>query len=340
MRSRRPATALLLCLLLAFPLCGEDGSVVPVRPARPPAKPELTWIDATVLGIVEGVTEFLPVSSTGHLIVAENFLGLNDERQLTDAAGAPRWIKPPTPEAPKGKPLSVKAAADAYCVVIQVGAIAAVVLLYWSQLWSLVLGLFGLNREGTRLLRNVIVAVVPAAGLGLLLDNWIGENLFSIPAVIGALAVGGMVMLVVDRMRQRGSWSHAESRRPSELSATEALVVGGMQCLAMWPGTSRSMMTIVGGYVVGLSPARAAEFSFLIGVPTLAGAALLKGYKAGPAMLDLFGLEPVLIGLVVAFVTAALAIKTLVAVLTRVGLSPFAIYRFIVAAALAAVFYS
>jgi undecaprenyl-diphosphatase len=102
----------------------------------------------------------------------------------------------------------------------------------------------------------------------------------------------------------------------------------------MWPGTSRSMMTIVGGYVVGLKPAQAAEFSFLLGLPTLAGAALLRGYKSGPAMLEVFGWTPVLVGILVAFVSAALAIKFLVAALTRFGLTPFAIYRLIVALAL------
>lgn len=314
-----------------------DEPVQPVARVNVVPGRGLTWQDATVLGLVEGVTEFLPVSSTGHLIIAAHFLSLDDERQLTDARGNPRWVRAPTPERPEGKPLTLKGAVDAYCIVIQAGAIAAVVVLYWTSLWSLVLGFFGMDREGSRLLRNVILAAFPAATIGLLFNNWIDANLFSEAVVIAALAVGAVVMLVVDRIQRRGSWGHAESRRPAELSAGEAVVVGGMQCLALWPGMSRSMMTIVGGYMVGLSPARAAEFSFLIGVPTLTGAALFKGYKSGPAMLELFGWEPIVIGLGVSFITAALAIKVLVAVLTRVGLTPFAVYRFIVAGALAIV---
>ena len=153
--------------------------------------------------------------------------------------------------------------------------------------------------------------------------------------VIAALVVGGILMIAVDRWRKRSHWNRASGRGPAELRPGEALLVGGMQCLAMWPGTSRSMMTIVGGYCVGLKPAQAAEFSFLLGLPTLAGAALLKGIKGGPAMLEVFGWQPVVLGTVVAFVSAALAIKVLVATLTRFGLTPFAIYRILLAAALA-----
>ena len=330
------------CLLAAVMVLGSACAQSPAvavgtdTPDAPPiivAQP-LTWSEAVILGVVEGVTEFLPVSSTGHLIVANHFLGLEDERQLTDTAGRPRWIKPPSAEEPAGRPLTTKAAAKAYTVIIQIGGIAAVVVLYWSQLWSLALGLIGMDRNGAQLLRNVVLAVLPAAVLGLTIDDWIDENLFSVGAVIGALVVGAALMAVVDRWQRRSRWSQASSRQPHELRPSEALLVGGMQCLAMWPGTSRSMMTIVGGYCVGLKPAQAAEFSFLIGLPTLAGAALLKGWKTGPAMLDVFGWAPVLLGIIVAFVSAALAIKVLVAALTRFGLTPFAVYRVLLAVAL------
>lgn len=305
-----------------------------VVPAASTADRELTSGEAIVLGLVEGITEFLPVSSTGHLIIANHFLGLEDERQLTDSGGRPRWIKPPSMAEPAGRPLTVKAAANAFTVVIQVGGIAAVVVLYWSQLWSLVLGCCGLDREGARLLRNIVLGVLPAAVLGLTLDDWIDAHLFSIEAVIVALVAGAILMFAVDRRRRRSQWAQSNGRKPSELRPSEALLVGGLQCVAMWPGTSRSMMTIVGGYVVGLKPTQAAEFSFLLGLPTLAGAALLKGVKAGPAMLEVFGWSSVLLGTFVAFVSAAVAIKILVAALTRFGLAPFAIYRVILAIAL------
>ncbi len=311
------------------------GEPVEAPPAAIVAARELSTTEAVTLGLVEGITEFLPVSSTGHLIVAGHFFGLEDKTQLTDAAGNPRWIEPPSAEEPAGRPLTVKAAADAFTVIIQIGGIAAVVVLYWSQLWGIALGLCGMNPAGLLLLRNIALGVLPAAVLGLSFDDWIEAHLFSVPAVIAALVVGGILMIAVDRWRKRSHWNRASGRGPAELRPGEALLVGGMQCLAMWPGTSRSMMTIVGGYCVGLKPAQAAEFSFLLGLPTLAGAALLKGIKGGPAMLEVFGWQPVVLGTVVAFVSAALAIKVLVATLTRFGLTPFAIYRILLAAALA-----
>ena len=336
------------CLLAFLLALGSAGAQAPAAPAdaaeAPPATRavvaarELTLGEAVLLGLVEGVTEFLPVSSTGHLLLTQHFLGLDDERQLTDPAGAPRWIKPPTAEHPEGRPLSLKAAADAFTVIVQIGGIAAVVVLYWSQLWTIVLGAFGMNREGTQLLRNLVIGVLPAVVFGLLLDDWIESKLFGTWPVIIALVAGAALMFYVDHRRKHSRWVQSSGRKPSELRPSEALLVGSMQCVAMWPGTSRSMMTIVGGYIVGLKPAEAAEFSFLLGLPTLAGAALLKGVKTGPAMIEVFGWTPVLLGTFVAFVSGALAIKFLVAALTRFGLTPFAVYRVIVAVALAGIF--
>ena len=333
---------LVASLVGALTLSAQSPAPTPTTPPPPeggPARPvvvthELPYGSALILGLVEGVTEFLPVSSTGHLILADEWLGLNDEKQLTDAQGRPRWIKPPSPKEPQGRPLTVKAAADAFCVIIQVGAIAAVVMLYWTQLWSLVLGVLGMDRNGARLLRNIVIAVLPAAVLGLLLERRIEEWLFGPIAVAIAAAGGAVFMIWVDRWRRRSTWAQAESRTPAELRPHEALLVGSMQCVAMWPGVSRSMMTIAGGYFVGLSPTRSAEFSFLVGLATLTGAGILKGAKTGPAMIEVFGWSPVLLGLVVAFISAVLAIKVLVALLTRFGLTPFAYYRFVLAAGL------
>jgi undecaprenyl-diphosphatase len=329
------ATSILLVILLTFSLV--HGQPTPSSASTEAKKPETTTVvpkistrDAIILGIVEGLTEFLPVSSTGHLIVATTFLGLKDDRQLVDAKGELRWITPPSAKHPEGRPLSAKAAADAFNVIVQVGAIIAVVFLYWGRLWTLVQGMCGQSRSGLLLLRNIILAVIPAAVLGLALDDMIEEKLFCIEAVVGAAAVGAVLMIVVDIWMRRRRSTMPEIN-PADLSPAQSLMVGFMQCLAMWPGTSRSMMTIVGGYCVGLRPAQAAEFSFLVGLPTLAGAALLKGYKTGPAMIELFGWSPILIGLVVAFVVAALSIKFLIATLTRVGLTPFAIYRILLA---------
>ncbi|HLP08366.1 MAG TPA: undecaprenyl-diphosphate phosphatase [Opitutaceae bacterium] len=329
--------AFVIALGLARAQAPASQAAEPAAAVVPATGRTLTTGEAIALGLVEGITEYLPVSSTGHLIITNHLLGLESEVQLTDEAGQPRWIKPPSAEHPAGRPLTVKAAADAFAVVIQVGGIAAVVVLYWNQLWSLLLGALGMDREGAKLLRNIALGILPAVVFGVLLDDWIEKMLFGIWPVIVALVGGAVLMLYVDRRRRQSQWSQSNGRKPSELRPSEALLVGAMQCVAMWPGTSRSMMTIVGGYTVGLKPAQAAEFSFLVGLPTLAGAALLKGAKAGPAMIEVFGWSPVLIGTFVAFVSAAAAIKVLIAALTRFGLAPFAVYRIVLAAVLAGV---
>lgn len=295
---------------------------------------ELDLGDAIVLGVVEGVTEFLPISSTGHLIIANDLLGLESGQPLTDAGGQPLWHKRPTPERPAGVPLTLKLAADTYAVVIQAGAIAAVVLLYWRQILGMVLGLAGRSASGVRLLRNVLLAFLPCAVAGFLLHDWIDRHLFSVPAVIAALVAGAGLMLWAEQWRRRNSIPGLSRAEPADLPARRALGIGLAQCLALWPGTSRSMVTIVGGYLAGLSPVKAAEFSFLVGLPTLTGAAVYKGWRSGGAMIEVFGWTPVLVGAVVAAVSAALAVRFLVGFLSRNGLAVFAYYRLGLAAVL------
>lgn len=325
---------LLLIICSAYPLLAQ----APANPAPAPAS-ELSAGDAIVLGVVEGVTEFLPISSTGHLIITNHVLGLDSEQPLVGKDGQPLWYRKPSEKNPAGEPLTLKLAADTYIVVIQVGAILAVVILYWGQLMSLVRGLLGQDSAGLRLLRNLICAFLPVAIVGLALSKWIDRHLFSIGTVIIGLVAGAVLMLFAERWRWRRSGVGKEVREPSDLYATQALTIGLVQCFALWPGTSRSMMTIVGGYFTGLSPARAAEFSFLVGLPVLAGAATVKGIRSGPAMIEVFGWSNVLLGIVVATVSAAVAVKFLVAFLNRQGLAAFAFYRLILAAILALVFY-
>ncbi len=321
---------LLSTAILALVLLGA-GRAAEVR--APPVA-ELDLGDAIVLGVVEGVTEFLPISSTGHLIIANNLLGLESDKPLTDAAGQPLWHKRPTPARPEGVPLTLKLAADTYAVVIQAGAIAAVVLLYWRQMLGMLLGLAGRSANGLRLLRNILLAFLPCAVAGFLLHDWIDRHLFSVPAVIAALVAGAGLMLWAEHWRRRNSIPGLSRAEPAGLSAQRALGIGLAQCLALWPGTSRSMVTIVGGYLAGLSPVKAAEFSFLVGLPTLAGAAVYKGWRSGGAMIDVFGWTPVLVGGVVAAVSAAVAVRFLVNFLSRNGLAVFAYYRLLLAAAL------
>ncbi len=291
----------------------------------------LSLRDAIVLGVVEGVTEYLPVSSTGHLIITNRLLGLDSDVPLRSATGEPLWHKKPTPSRPNGQPLTVKLAADTYVVVIQFGAIAAVALLYWRRLLAMARGALGRDEAGRRLLLHVLVAFVPAAAVGFIAHDWIDAHLFSIPTVIAAQVGGAILMLAIDRWHRRQTPSQIGT---DALTLRQAAGIGCLQCAALVPGTSRSMTTIVGGYLAGLAPAQAAEFSFLLGFVTLSAASVYKGWRSGGAMLQVFGWTPVLIGGLVATVVAALCVRFLVGWLTRRGLGIFAWYRLAVAAVL------
>ncbi|RXK56756.1 undecaprenyl-diphosphate phosphatase [Oleiharenicola lentus] len=326
-----------LCATLL--LTATLGAAEPAGPQAAPAPAaELSVGDAIVLGVVEGVTEFLPISSTGHLIIANRVLGLESEAQLKDKDGQPLWHKRPTEANPDGEPLTLKLAADTYAVVIQVGAIAAVLFLYAQQLFLMVGGLFGRSSAGLRLLRNVALAFLPVVVFGLLLHDLIDQYLFSVWAVIVALVAGAILMLWAERWREARIGVGRAKGDAADLPPRNALLIGLGQCLALWPGTSRSMVTIVGGYLAGLSPAKAAEFSFLVGLPTLGGAALYKGVKSGPAMIEVFGWSNVLLGAGVASISALIAVKFLVHIISRYGLAFFAYYRLALALILTIVY--
>ena len=320
-----PPRSICAGLLLAAALTA-NGFALSIT-GEPPPVAELSVTDAIVLGVVEGVTEFLPISSTGHLIIANQMLGLESEKQLTDRSGRLLWHKPPSREFPAGVPLTLKLAADTYTVIIQVGAIAAVMFLYWRQVLAMFIGLLGRSSAGFRLLRNVLLAFLPVAIGGLLLHDLIDRYLFSNWAVIAALIAGALLMLWAERWRRMNSGIGFSKGEPSDLTPRKALGIGIAQCLALWPGTSRSMVTIVAGYLAGLNPAKAAEFSFLVGLPTLAGAAVYKAAKTGPAMIEVFGWTDVLLGAGVAAISALIAVKFLVHFIARHGLAVFAYYR-------------
>jgi undecaprenyl-diphosphatase len=272
----------------------------------------LTPLEAIILGIVEGITEYLPVSSTGHLILASSLLGL-DQRIDKDSL-------------------------DAFEIVIQGGAILAVLGLYRARVWQMLCGLLGRDAQGLRLAMNVVIAFLPAAALGALLGGTIKRHLFFPVPVLSALAVGGVAMIVIGRWHDgRVHGTRGASETPPRdvnldaLTVGQAVVIGLLQCLAMWPGTSRSMVTIVGGMLVGMKPRSAAEFSFILGLPTLGAACVYSAWKnlrgGGVNMLDAIGAAPLLLGLVVATVSAAVAVRWLVSFLTRHGLAIFGWYR-------------
>lgn len=282
----------------------------------------VTPLHAAVLGLVEGITEYLPISSTGHLIIASALMGLDS-------------------------PPERKTAVDAFNIVIQGGAILAVLGLYWPRVLQMIKGLLGRDAAGLRLAINLIIAFIPAAILGVLFDDWIDARLFFAGPVLAALFLGGVFMIGIDRWKIRPHREGSEiqtGRDITELRWTHALCIGLLQCVAMWPGTSRSMMTISGGVLVGLKPKQAAEFSFLLGLPTLGGACVLKLGKDitgdGPHMFDVIGFMPLLIGIAVATVSAALAVKWLVGFLTRHGLTVFGVYRIILCVVLGVLWYT
>jgi undecaprenyl-diphosphatase len=329
----RTLPVLLLSALLASPLCAEQTQQD--QPAQDLKTEEaqglLSSSAAVTLGVVEGLTEFLPVSSTGHLIIASECLGLESDAPLHDKDGYVIWYKKPSPKMPEGKPLSVKIASDAYTVIIQAGAILAVVFLYWRQLLHILKGLLGRDKEGLLLLRNLLLACLPIGVLGLLLHGWIGDHLFSVQAVIVAQISGAVLMIAAERWRHQHALSRPSAKDIGDLTPLESVSIGALQCFALWPGMSRSMVTIVGGYFNGLNPPKAAEFSFLIGLPVLGGAALIKALQTGPAMVSVFGWDNILLGILVAAIAATLAVKFLVSFLSRHGLFAFALYRFILA---------
>jgi undecaprenyl-diphosphatase len=264
----------------------------------------MDWWKALILGIVEGLTEYLPVSSTGHLLLTQRALGI-----------------PPSHSA------------DAFAICIQVGAIVAVLGLYFSRVRQMVLGLVGRDARGLQMAINVIAAFLPAAIIGLLLEKPIKKYLFGGEAwglwpIVAAWFFGGVAILVVSWWQSsRETKTHEAGLSLESLTWRMAVVVGLIQCIAMWPGVSRSLVTIVGGVIVGLSLPAAVEFSFLLGLLTLTAATVYDGLKYGEEMVQSFGGLALFFGFLGAWVSAVLAVKWMVAYLKRHGMQIFGYYR-------------
>ena len=262
----------------------------------------LTVADSILLGLVEGITEFLPVSSTGHLTVAERLLDIG-------RSGA-----------------ADKAAADAFAICIQAGAILAVVVLYRTRLVSIVHGVIGRDRAGRHLVAVLLAAFVPAAVAGVLFDKKIEEHLFGVGPVLAAWAVGGLVILAIAPRLRDGR------RGLDTLTVREGLIIGAAQALALWPGVSRSLVTILAALALGLALPAAVEFSFVLGFATLGAATAYKALTDGHLIVDHFGVLSPLVGLAVAFVAAVVAVRWLVDYLNSHDLRVFGAYRLAIAA--------
>lgn len=267
-------------------------------------------LDTIIIAIVEGLTEFLPVSSTGHMIIAQNVLGVESTE----------FVK-------------------AFTFIIQFGAILSVLVLYWKRF-------FRLNHnpapEGAGVMKRflhrfdfywkLLVAFVPAAVLGLLFSDAIDAMLERVEVVAVMLIIGGVFMLFCDKIFNKGS-------SDTPLTERRAFMVGLFQCISMIPGVSRSMATIVGGMSQGMTRKDAAEFSFFLAVPTMAGATLYKVYKLfkeGGMELIEGNMVTLIVGNVVAFIVALLAIKFFISFVTKYGFKAFGWYRIVVGGAIIA----
>jgi len=328
LRAAATVVLILVILMASFPLAAASSPEVAAKQER-----KITIGEAALLGVVEGITEYLPISSTGHLILANHALGMT---HFSDKRG------------PLGRIMEKNEALNAFDVVIQLGAILAVLGLYRERVGRMLAGLIKTSaalvmggpdpspqdQRGLRLLGLLTLAFLPAALFGKLFHEPIEANLFGPLPVAYALAAGGVLMIAIEyffwlRDRNRPRISDVE-----RLQYRQALFIGLMQVLAMWPGTSRSMITMIGGLIIGLDMVAAAEFSFLLALPTLGAATLYSGYKHWHALSDSAGIAALAVGLVLSWLTAVVAVKALVKWLTRHGLIPFGIYRIVLAVVL------
>ncbi|WP_086606598.1 undecaprenyl-diphosphate phosphatase [Erythrobacter donghaensis] len=249
---------------------------------------------AILLGILEGLTEFLPVSSTGHLILATELLGFDQSE----------W--------------------EVFNIAIQPAAILAIVVLYWRTFWDVAKGLLGFEKGAVAFVRNLLIAFFPAVLLGLAFGDMIETMLGNAVLVCWSLIIGGIAILAIER------WANPPAEGPgvSGVPLRTAVLIGLVQCLAMIPGVSRSGATILGAMAFGVDRKTAAEFSFFLAVPTLSGATIYQLAKYG-ADLTSRDMELIGIGSVVGFVTALVVVKLFVAIITRIGFAPFAWYRIV-----------
>ena len=254
-----------------------------------------------ILGIVEGVTEFIPVSSTGHLILASALLGYDAEH----------W--------------------KVFNVVIQLGAIMAVLVLYWRTFWTVGLGLLRLDPTSIRFVRNILFAFLPSAVIGLLLLDQVEAMLESPTIVAWALIAGGIAILAIERFVKS-----ADIVGVADIPLSRVIGIGFIQCLSMIPGVSRSGATILGALSLGVERRTAAEFSFFLAVPTMIGASTLELFKNSEAIAAGIGASfaEIAIGFVISFVVAVIVVKAFVHFVSRHGFGPFAWYR--IAAGIAA----
>ncbi len=309
-----------IIFLLLLVCCLTGITIAPVNAeTNPDNTKQMTLIQATVFGLVEGLTEYLPISSTGHLLLARDLLGLNLQASNNS-----------DPETAIG-------AVNAYLVSIQFGAILAILVVCAHRFKRILMGIFKGDSEGRRLLAHLVLALLPAIIFGLILEGAIKKFLFGIYPVILAWFVGGIAILVIAFIFKSRQINLHQGKAIEDMTARTALLIGLIQCLAMWPGVSRSLATILGGLFLGLSMQATVEFSFLLGAVTLSAASVYDVLKHGKDMLAMFDFGSMMLGLLVAFMAAILSVKWMIGYLNKYGLELFGYYR--IAIAIAALLY-
>ena len=306
-----PRTLLFLLLICPFALFGAEQSN-PDKTAEE-VRNQFTTQRAIVTGLVEGVTEYLPVSSTGHMIISDAVMRVDKSSTQVEASVVDR----------KGRRLSLEKIADDYIVIIQLGAILAVLFIFYQRMSSVVVGIFKGNRSSILLALAILIAFLPAAIIGLLIKDYIP---FDVTIVALALIIGGFLIFLAEEKLPK-----IPSDNTGELNVTpqQAVWIGLCQCVALIPGTSRSLATILGGRWAGLSSAVATEFSFLVGFVILSAASVYKMYSLGPALFQVYPIGNASLGLLVAAVAAFISVKWMIGFIMRRGLKPFAWYRII-----------
>lgn len=255
-------------------------------------------LKAIIIGIVEGITEFIPVSSTGHMIIVGDLIGFSGT-EFTNM----------------------------FEIVIQLGAILAIVVLYWNKIWTMIKSFFKFEKKGIKFWLVIIVGTIPALVLGVLFNDLIDKYLFSSKTVAIGFIVGGIFLIVAENSFRKKARRARAVKDIDEISYWQAIQVGLFQCLAMWPGMSRSASTIIGGWISGLNTAVAAEFSFFLAIPIMMGASTLKMVKFHYSTLTSTEVVALVAGFVVAFIVALIVVDGFIAFLKKKPMRVFAVYR-------------
>lgn len=279
-----------------------NGDNLPENPGKAQDTNIFSIADALILGIVEGITEYLPVSSTGHLLLTQHIMGLDSSQ-------------------------SSKQAADSYAIIIQIGAILAVLSMYRNRIRQMYNGLMGKNPAGARLIFNLLIGFSPAAITGILFGDIIKAYLFGMWPIIFGWLLGGIAIFFNTGSRIKRSMTSIE-----DIRWQNALIIGFFQVTAMWPGISRSLATIMGGLIAGLGLSVSLEFSFLLGLITLGSATLYEILGSGVTVMTAYGYFLPLVGILTSFLAAWLSVKWLITYVQNRGLVIFGYYRMLLAA--------